>query len=165
MQSPSTRPAVPARTWAWAALTGLLFGAFGSVLNHVSAAGPLAAVVGIGAGWFAAGVGAAAVLLARHPLAHWAVRAGVVAAQYALACTSYYLADWLYALPALRRLQDDVREGRLPDPGGITLAPDWQEWMFWSATAVPAGVAATATVGAAAWLVRRTRDQGAVPRA
>lgn len=156
---------VPRRTWAWAAAAGLLFGAFGSVLNHLSAAGPLAAVVGIGVGWFAAGVGAAALLLSRHPRARWTTRAVVVALQYVLACTSYYLADWLYALPSLRRLQRDVLAGRVPDPGGISLAPDWQEWLFWSVAAVPAGMAATAVVGAGSRVLRRTRERDALPRA
>ena len=158
------RPALPGRTWAWAAVTGLFFGASGSVLNHVSAVGPLAAVVGSGAGWFVAGVAAAAVLRARHSRTPWPARAAVVALQYALACASYYLSDWLYALPALRRLQEDVRAGRVPDPGPFNLAPDWPEWLFWSATAVPAGLLATATVTGVAGLARRARRQDALPR-
>lgn len=151
MQHPSQERPVGHPSWWWASVVGLAFGATSSVLNHLPAVGPLAAAVGVGAGWFVFGVAAALVIAVRHPTLQWGLRTAVVAVQYVMACTCYYVADWLFARPALRRLQEEVRAGTLPDPGGISLAPDWQEWLFWSAASVPAAVLTTGVT----WLLLR----------
>lgn len=137
-----------------------MFGAACSVLNHIPAARLLAVATGLGVSWFAFGVVVAVVLAVRHPRMGWAVRATVAATAYGWACLAYYLSDWLFAVPGMLRLREQVRAGTLPDPGGLSLVPDWQEWLFWTAAGVPAALVCT---GVAALWVRQVRTRRRPP--
>lgn len=120
---------------------GLVLGIATSVLNHADALGPVAAVFGSGAAWGVFGVAAALLLGVRHPRVIWLRRAGAVALFYLGACLSYYLADWLFSIPSTLRLREEIRSGRLPDPGpanGLSLVPDPGDWFFWSTVSIPA---------------------------
>lgn len=125
---------------------GLGFGAATSVLNHVPILGAVAAVVGSGVGWGAIGVAAAMGAALRYPSVGWLPRAALVAAFYVGACLAYYVWDWLYSIPGTLALRQEVRSGAVPDPGvpgALSLVPDLGEWIFWSASGVPAALLVT----------------------
>lgn len=126
-----------------AVVVGLTFGAATSLLNHARALGPLAAIVGSGAGWVIFGVGAAVVLRVRHLELGARRRTVAIALLYLAACLSYYACDWGFYVPGALRLRDDIASGRIPDPGGTSLSPDLSEWLFWSAASIPAAVLLT----------------------
>ena len=129
------------RLAAWSLLAGLVLGVTTSLLNHSQDFGSVAAVYGSGVGWAGFGIAAALLLGERHARVGWLHRTGAVAVFYLGACLTYYLADWIFSIPGTLRLRDDIRSGRVPDPGlgdALNLAPDLGEWLLWSALSIPA---------------------------
>ncbi len=139
---------------------GLALGLATSFLNHAEVLGAVAAVFGSGVAWGAFGLVAASVLAVRYPSVGWLRRAGAVALFYLGACLTYYLTDWLFSIASTLRLREDVRSGRIPDPGpggGLSVVPDLVEWLLWSALSIPAALLVS---GITCVLIHRARTGG-----